>query len=118
MVSIASAVVFESFSHAYNTMEYTYKNRIWLKNYFKIKKSQNQMCKSQNSRAIVMVVFSAKYTHPNILDIGLQMQRSFRSVQVSLVLLDDPCFDEELTEGSNLRNKVTNQFDAGDKLYF
>ena len=30
------------------------------------------MCKSQNSRAIARVVFSAKYTHPNILDIGLR----------------------------------------------
>ena len=49
------------------------------------------MWKSQNSRAIAMVVFSAKYTHPNILDIGLQMQRSFRSVQVSLVLLVEGC---------------------------
>ena len=80
MVSIASAVVFESFSHAYNTMEYTYNNRISLNNHFKIKKSQNEMCKSQNSRAIAMVVFSAKYTHPNILDIGL---RNAEVVQIS-----------------------------------
>ena len=28
-----------------------------------------------------------------------------------------PCFEDELTEGSNLQYKVTNQFDAGDKLY-
>ena len=28
-----------------------------------------------------------------------------------------PCFEAELTEGSNLQYKVTNQFDAGDKLY-
>ena len=27
-----------------------------------------------------------------------------------------PCFEDELTEGSNLQYKVTNQFDAGDKL--
>ena len=28
-----------------------------------------------------------------------------------------PCFEDELTEGSNLQCKVTFQFDAGDKLY-
>ena len=28
-----------------------------------------------------------------------------------------PCFDDELTEWSNLQYKVTNQFDASDKLY-
>ena len=28
-----------------------------------------------------------------------------------------PCFEDKLTEGSNLQYKVTNQFDAGDKLY-
>ena len=28
-----------------------------------------------------------------------------------------PCFEDELMKGSNLEFKVTNQFDAGDKLY-
>ena len=28
-----------------------------------------------------------------------------------------PCFEDKLAEGSNLQYKVTNQFDAGDKLY-